>query len=1023
MRRHLLCWIEKIAIVLLVGTIGVGCGPGQGDGSPHKVYVMLGFHSSFYHSWRGDTPDEAGFGTDIRLARFILDELDRANAEGLDARGYWDHDNLFTLETIIPAHAPDIIERLRSRIDAGLDEVVLGAYANGLTGAMTEEELLATVRWASSNPWGSGTRDVFGGHAPILRAQEGMLTTGAIPILQAAGVEAVLLAYSGWPFNAFANFVPPLAPEQRHGVTWLRFHDGGPRIKLLPVMSIGDVLNHISFERWMLDLRELQLNGTVDRDLVLHMNFDTDVDSWVPQDLPPGLGWFPNAGGLREYIEAVNEYEWAEFTTPGEFLARHEPVGEVVIRQDTADGAFDGHASWAEKFPSHDTWTDLEASRLAGERAVAWLATLGDDASELAAEVRARLWEGRESSFFQRLRGLSTTHFGMSTPMLNEERQAVARRVLAGARAHAEATERMSARVASDAIFESPRQEGGFAHIAVVDLRGSEDTGPATALLRLPFLFEEGALPATRLIDSEGERIPHSWVNLEPLGDVLAAELWVVLELEPGELRTLVLDTAPAPVSRAPSTDTRHLANPHLQVSLGETGITSLRMGEWEVGGDDFLAPFISYRVGDKEGDEPRTFFADAFVQEELGDERRQGLARVRLATRIPFETPESDVAAELRIDLTLPDTAPWLVADVDVAYPYTAKRDILHTAQQKLRRYLDQRWVEVGPFPLTPRLEGTRDRPLVVWKHNFLDVMAWFPLSYGQINPRNAELDAFNHQITAGWVAISDRQHGLLVADRADVRTSFAFAPMRLREPDGRQVVSLNPFGTYHGRQLAYDHMGGNGVGTAFTTLLSSALRPNGPSYNGVQERFSLLLAPYAGDAPPAHLRADAAAFFHPPAVLVRTAEGTRLPADLRASVEARRLEIARQRTGPLPVPLAFLANPTDRAVDLVWDPPQDARVTGYEIEWRTDDATEWQRERVGRVDRNRLDGLANGVRHAFRMRALAGDRTSDWTQTLVVEVGPVEMVDLVGGAADAPISLLIRIFWYGLVHLFTTN
>ena len=35
---------------------------------PHKVYVMLGFHASFYYSWRGDTPDEAGFGTDIATA-------------------------------------------------------------------------------------------------------------------------------------------------------------------------------------------------------------------------------------------------------------------------------------------------------------------------------------------------------------------------------------------------------------------------------------------------------------------------------------------------------------------------------------------------------------------------------------------------------------------------------------------------------------------------------------------------------------------------------------------------------------------------------------------------------------------------------------------------------------------------------------------------------------------------------------------------------------------------------------------
>jgi hypothetical protein len=270
--------------------------------------------------------------------------------------------------------------------------------------------------------------------------------------------------------------------------------------------------------------------------------------------------------------------------------------------------------------------------------------------------------------------------------------------------------------------------------------------------------------------------------------------------------------------------------------------------------------------------------------------------------------------------------------------------------------------------------------------------------------------------------VAVSDGERGLLVADCADVRTSFAFAPMRLRVRDGRQVVSLNPFGTYHGRQLAYDHLGGTGVGTEFTTLNSSAVRPNGPSYNGEHERFSLLLAPYRGAAPPGRLRADAEVFFHPPATALRISEGVLLPTDLRAAVDARRQQLARSRTDPIPPPLAFLANPSGGAVDLVWDQPRDARITGYAIEWRGREGSRWRQERVGRVDRHRFEGLANGDAHAFRMQALAGERASGWTDTLEVEVGPVEMVDVVGAAGDAPIWLLARTFWYGLVHVFTT-
>ena len=40
--------------------------PTIGKTTTSKVYVALGFHTNLYHSYRGDTPDEAGFGKDIR---------------------------------------------------------------------------------------------------------------------------------------------------------------------------------------------------------------------------------------------------------------------------------------------------------------------------------------------------------------------------------------------------------------------------------------------------------------------------------------------------------------------------------------------------------------------------------------------------------------------------------------------------------------------------------------------------------------------------------------------------------------------------------------------------------------------------------------------------------------------------------------------------------------------------------------------------------------------------------------------
>ena len=176
--------LRLLATLLLLG-LAAGCRARDAD-SPHRVYVSLGFHSNLYHSWRGDTPDEAGFGTDIRMLRALLRMLDDANAQGLDARAYWDTDGHFSLERILPEHAPDVIEGIRRRVDAGLDEVAVAPYNNGLSHAMTADELDDAVRWGISNPWGSGVADLFGRYTPLLRPNESMWTPGMIPIRSSA---------------------------------------------------------------------------------------------------------------------------------------------------------------------------------------------------------------------------------------------------------------------------------------------------------------------------------------------------------------------------------------------------------------------------------------------------------------------------------------------------------------------------------------------------------------------------------------------------------------------------------------------------------------------------------------------------------------------------------------------------------------------------------------------------------------------------------------------------------------------
>ncbi len=973
----------------------------------HKVYLTLGFHINFYHSWRGDTPDEAGFGTDMRVIRHVLDILDQANAAGKKARAYWDTEVYWTFQEIVPRYCPDILERIRRRVTAGLDEIVLGPFNNGANHAATRDEFRAAVKWAMENPWGSGLKRLFGRVAPLYRPQECMFTTGQEQILRDCGVEGLLLYYSLVPFNTLGAFVPALPLQQRFNPLWFRTREDQPPLVLFPCLSTADILEFGSLENLMLDLHDRQRRGEIQSDVLIHINADADLETWLPVKVPRIFSWFPNTGGLEEYIAVVNRYPWADFTVPSEYLATHPPQGEVLVRQDLADGAFDGNYSWAEKYPSLITWTLLERSRMASLRAETLAARAGLD-------LREALWEGMDSSFFLRLIGLSTTHFGMSTPVINEERQARALEILSRAAERAEEAEREAVRAWKTIAPKAP--DGVLYDFELVTAPPARDlpTPAGRCAVRLPVILPEG-IRAVRLEDADGNPIPASLTEVAQLPDGRTrAEVRFVAAVGPNIAARYRLRPAPSPDSGGWTPLTR-LSNRWLEVCFSpENGVESFRYLGAEVGGPDFLRPFVSYRTRKH----PVVYPAGRYTFLPLEGEAWDGLQRVRMRTTIPMETPHGRHESQLTYTFTLFDDLPYLYVDVEAVYAYTPPTDVIHNMIQKLRRLMDLRWVEVAPFQITPRLEAPPGRTLRVWKHNYLGITSYYDLNYGQINPRNRELDAFNHQVTAGWVAVSDGNHGLLVGENAEVLASMAFCPMRLRERDGRQVLSLNPFGSYHGRMLDYSHLGGNGVGAALMRAFGGQFNPNGPSYNGQTVRFSLLLAPYTGDEPPASLQDEATLHFYPPGIVIHVAPpGVEADTaeDIRRLWQAEEFRARQACQTTLDPPTAFLVNPVPGGAVLVWDPPRGQVVTGYEAAWRPADG-EWTTVVSGPTTRLSISGLEDGKAYFFRLRAVCespgreGPLYSAWTEERACIPGAVAAVPVGAMLSRVPAGAMVR-------------
>ena len=159
----------------------------------YKVHVAYGFHVNCYHSYRGDSADNLGFGSDIRIIRHILDKLDELNSQGIPAKGTWDCENFFSLQKILPEYAPDIIDRMKKRVNENGDEQILMGYSNGALAPMTEEELEASINLAVTNKDGSGLKDIFGKYEMLVRPQEVMFTPSQVPVYNKLGVKALCL--------------------------------------------------------------------------------------------------------------------------------------------------------------------------------------------------------------------------------------------------------------------------------------------------------------------------------------------------------------------------------------------------------------------------------------------------------------------------------------------------------------------------------------------------------------------------------------------------------------------------------------------------------------------------------------------------------------------------------------------------------------------------------------------------------------------------------------------------------------
>jgi len=812
-----------------------------------SIHIAFRFHVNFYHSYRGDTADELGFGKDIRVIRRIIEVLDYYNSSGVPVRGTWDFENYFSLQLIMPKHCPDIIDSISRRVRKGSDEIQVMSYNNGMINAHTASEFDAAISRALSNDDGSGVADIFGSFSPMVRPQEMMYTPSHLSLYPRHGIEAISLYYSAIPFNAFSAFVRPLSVAERHNPLRLRSPGSEGEMVLLPAYNPGDLIDNISLRRWVKRLRRRQLGMRSPVDLLILLDMDADDEFWSGIEVPLVSRVYSVGRGLRGLIESVLDLDYIRFTTPCKYLDDHAPVGAVEIGQDTADGSFDGMASWAEKWENQALWTGIERSRL--------LELYARRLMEKASERTVRKPRGLLSlSFEERLRSLSSTHFGMAAPVMNRARLLAAGEIVKRSVANAE--------VSLSMMIEAGRPVSRG--LRLLDFKRGVDHGSirykkrsSRALVHVP--LRPGVLGDGMhfLSDESGRAVPSAlrkgeWGEELVFVTRMRAGGEKAYRLETGEGRKKTLRIKSPVLAGAGS-----LSNESISISFDSRG--SLKGLSFH--GDTFFGAG-SMRTGVRYSNNRREIERWSSVEENLSGGGLIGT--IRMLGELGFGRGERH---RLRVEreILLTSGLPYLYIDQTVHYPYTGFFGYNKDRARRLQRKWDTRWREVMPLEIEPSFRGSPERELRVWKHDYLDNVSSYALDYGRFS-KNRQLDSCNNHITNGWVAVSNGERGLLVAQTADLLCSPAFCPLRTRKNREGLRVIMNPFGSYTGRQYRYPGTySGLGWMAAVRFSASDHIGPYAPSFNGRTQRFRLMIAPYRGDAPPEDIRADAAAFAYP--------------------------------------------------------------------------------------------------------------------------------------------------------------
>ncbi|MHA1669206.1 MAG: hypothetical protein ACTSV5_01375 [Promethearchaeota archaeon] len=870
--------------------------------SQKKIYFVLSPHINYYHSYRGDSRGETGFGKDLAMMRGILDELDKIEDMNLrfgNMRMSWDYGDTFFSIQLQKEYQQDVLDRVIERCKKGKDEVLIGAWGNVIQPIMDTEEFLQQHDWFLNNSMGIGVNQLFPGRvAPYARTQESMFTQGMIELYNKIGVKGICNYYSVYGFDVTRPFINPrLDWNQRYGLNKFNSTLSEASCLMIPTYAFGDILDFCSIKRWFKIIRKRQESGEISGHALIFLNFDMDYENWIGMKLPKFMSWMPNSRGLMEFAEAVDQFEYAEFTNLLEIVPKLEVHGEVTLREDIADGMWNGYYNWAQKFNNTRFWTIGQHAR--------WIKCISDtlfdnnliknSVSDINELIRSPI-NTNESYMRNKILFASTTNFGMAMPFLHPDRRKTA--ISYGLKAFSNSEKALEIALKELSLEfnqESFKSYDNFLFILPISKRGisKKEKIPLS-----DYLLIQSMLPSNisdeiiknkkklKIVDISSEKklktfsiynnyseidsnlyfealIPRSTFDQNPSNSIVYS-----LEFSEPNSKEIELN-----VKQELTATENSLRNRYISLGFDENGkISSFKFNNIEFACPSFLESSITYGKAKK----PKKYHSksDKIIVTRNGDDGFSASTSISSEFSI-----EKEHKVQVVKKLKLYSDLPYLFVNVSMEIP-EIKGETINIGKSDGTSYFveeqyQEKWLEIMPCEIRSNIMGS-DEPLKIWKRNFLGIVDYFKLDMKEVDSKNANIDCLVANISDGWMSISNKEKGLLVGFNSLKAANFAFSPIKIKDKGfgdlkiKGQQVRINPFGTYYGKTFHY-WSEGTGHAQKIVTKLIGTNESTAPTFSGKKVIFDLIISPYLTDSPPESVQNFADHFSFEPLVILK--------------------------------------------------------------------------------------------------------------------------------------------------------